>query len=218
MPPSITMPLSSGRSVDSEPSGERMSPKASDQNVRRVAPPGSTIDNAVARTNVMRNTDHGGGPADDARNSAVSATPDWSRPRPARRDPTLGHLRDRCRVGDLAASPSTTRWIPPWRRQVCSADHGEVLRFAGAVAGLEPEGTVDPQRADAGDMRSPVAVDRCQPAGVSIRAASARALTEPHVQAGRDGPPVQRREVVQLGEVLGVHARTTLRGPKQIST
>src|SRR6478752_8215138 len=45
------------------------------QNRQRVAPPGSTVCNAVALCGLSRYTNHGGGPADGALNSAVSARP-----------------------------------------------------------------------------------------------------------------------------------------------
>ena len=49
-----------------------------DRNRHRVAPPGSTVCRAVARSRVMRYTTQGGGPAEGALNSAVRAAPDSS--------------------------------------------------------------------------------------------------------------------------------------------
>src|SRR5439155_20701200 len=80
------------------------------QKRQRVAPPGSTVSTAVADPGVMRNTCQGGGPADGALYSAVSAIPDSSgracQPssfhRFAKSATTAGSVT-RC------ASPSTTR-------------------------------------------------------------------------------------------------------------
>src|SRR3954447_16481790 len=80
------------------------------QKVQRVAPPGSIVATAVAVRAVIRYTDHGGGPADGALKSAVSAVPLSStrhgHPSSAQRRAMPATV---CGSVTLAAFPSTTR-------------------------------------------------------------------------------------------------------------
>ena len=66
---------------------------------------------------------------------------------------------------------------------------GQVLALAGVLAGLEPPAAVGPQRADAGDVRASVWVDRGQPAGVPVRAPGARGLAQARRRAGPGSGP-----------------------------
>src|SRR3954468_13407412 len=58
-----------------QPSDRSRHPPGGNQNRQRVAPPGSTVTSPVAERGVSRYTCHGGGPADGALYSAVSARP-----------------------------------------------------------------------------------------------------------------------------------------------
>jgi hypothetical protein len=55
---------------------------------------------------------------------------------------------------------------------------GEVLPLARPIARLEPECAVDPQDADAGEVRASVWVDRRQPARVTVRDPGVRGLAQ----------------------------------------
>ena len=160
----------------------------------------------------MRYTDHGGGPADGALKSAVSAMPESSTP--AGQPPsahlaaiaattvgsvtTLGDTLD----DEIEAVCGDAQRAAPVARQVPA--------LARRLPGLEPERAVHPQCTDTGQVRAAVVVDRGQPARVSIGAALARRLGDAGVETGSDDPPVDRRRAVEICEVLRFHAGSTV--------
>ena len=88
--------------------------------------------------------------------------------RPSPGGPPLGHGRDGCPVGDEAGLALEHEVeVVGGDAQGAAGIAGEVAALPAAAAGLEPEGAVDPERADAGDVRAAVAVDRRQPTGVA---------------------------------------------------
>src|SRR5438034_1174136 len=56
-------------------------------------------------------------------------------------------------------------------------------------------------------MRATVRIDRCQPAGVPVRTTSARSLANAGVEPRLDGGPLERRQVVEVGQIGYVHDR-----------
>ena len=94
--------------------------------------------------------------------------------------PPLRHGSNRRRIGDLAGRAVEDE-VELVHREADGASRvmGQVLRLAGFVAGLEPEGAVDPDRSDPVDMRAPVRVDRGQPAGMTVGAAGLGAWVTP---------------------------------------
>src|SRR5437763_2560889 len=114
--------------------------------------------------------------------------------RPAGGGPAGGHVGDRRRIGDpLRLALDDQVELVGGQAERAAGIAGHVLPLAGGAAGLEPERTVDPQRADAGDVGAAVRVDRGQPAGVAVRSARARRLGHALFQPALDGRQVDRR-------------------------
>src|SRR5580704_31339 len=88
---------------------------------------------------------------------------------------------------------------------------GQVLPLARPGAGLEPECTLDPERADAGDVRAPVRVDGGEPRGVAVRAAGLRGLAYSLTEPRLDAVPLDQGGFIQVGEVGGAHGSVTSR-------
>jgi catechol 2,3-dioxygenase-like lactoylglutathione lyase family enzyme len=73
-------------------------------------------------------------------------------------------------------------------------------RWCGSAA--EVVAAIDPESADGGDVRATVGVERRQPEGVVAGSACPRFLGEVGLQRHADVVPVERGELVEVGQVL----------------
>ncbi len=92
--------------------------------------------------------------------------------------------------GNAQRAPRVARQIPP---------------FAGELSGLEPEGAVEPERAHTCHMRASVPVDRRQPAGVPVRAASPGGLAYPLGETVLDNGPIDEWQPIEVGKIRRFH-------------
>jgi hypothetical protein len=81
----------------------------------------------------------------------------------------------------------------------------EVSSLARPLSGLEPKGSIEPKRTDACHMWAPVAVDRRQPARVSIRSPRPRGLAKPSHESVFDNGPVDRWQPIEVRKICRLH-------------
>ena len=92
----------------------------------------------------------------------------------------------------------------------------EIPPLPGGRSRLEPEGPVEPQCPDTGDVRASVAIDRCQPAGVPVRPARAGAWLTPCSSRAATWSQSTSGSPYRCREVLRFHVR--LSPPQGMST
>ena len=140
--------------------------------------------------------------------------------RPASRCPARRHARHRGRVGDQGGLARHDEIELPGRHTERAARVTcEISALAGGFAGFEPEAALGPQRADAGDVRAAVRVDRGQPAGVPsgppspgawLRPSVSRASIPDQSSSGKSYKPA--RLVASMAPLTVLHASTHRRG------
>jgi hypothetical protein len=81
----------------------------------------------------------------------------------------------------------------------------EISSYARPLAGLEPEGSIEPKRTDACHMWAPVAVDRRQPARVSIWSPRPRGLAKPSRETVFDDGPVDGWQPIEVRKICRLH-------------
>jgi len=86
---------------------------------------------------------------------------------------------------------------------------GEVSPLAGLLSRLEPERSVEPDRADTRHVRAPVPIDRRQPACMAIGATRPRSLCYPLGQAGFNRRPVDVGEPIEVSKICRFHDGVT---------
>jgi hypothetical protein len=174
------------------------------QNLKRVRPPGSVPNTAVAERGSMRNTNHGGGPCDGALKGAVMPEPPASR---SAGQPSAAHVAARrSRVSGsvtFVAMPSMTTSAP--RIEMATEQRGSSARLWNFLvpACLEPERAVQPDRTDGGHVRAAVLVDRDEPLGASVVRLWGRRRSR--VEVLDDGRPVDRWQAVCCAQVDDLH-------------
>ena len=133
--------------------------------------------------------------------------------RPAVIAPPFSHGCDNCRVLDLLGDAFHDEVESVSREaQRASRIASEISPLPSLLSGLEPEGAIDPKRADSGDVRTAVLIDCRQPTGVPIGSASTGGLGHPLFESFCDSVPVQDWKSVEVGQVLGFVRRSSESG------
>jgi len=123
--------------------------------------------------------------------------------------PPLSHGCDSRRFLDLLGDAFHDEVESVSRKaQRASRIASEVSPLPSVLSGLEPEGVIDPQRADTRDVRTAVLIDCRQPTGVPIGPACARGLGHPLFESVCDAVPVKESKSVEVREVLGFGRRS----------
>src|SRR5205823_6014055 len=93
----------------------------------------------------------------------------------------------------------------------------DIPSLPGRLPGFEPERSIDPQPTDTGDVRTPVSVDRRQPAGVAVGPAGSRSLREPSLESSSDLWPFDQRRAIGTVQIDCFHSRHDIRTPQNSS-
>jgi len=86
----------------------------------------------------------------------------------------------------------------------------DVPCLSRVLAGLVPKRAIEPKGTDAGDVWASIAVDRCQPTGVTVRSARLRRLRQTVCKTRFDSGPLEERGAVEVSEIGCIHDRLTL--------
>ena len=128
--------------------------------------------------------------------------------RPALRSPLLCHGCNHGRVGRLLGHPLYDEVELTGGEAQCTARVAcEVSTLARPLSCFKPEGSIGPERTDARHMWASVAVDRRQPARVSIRSPRTGSLAKPSREAVFDDGPVDGWQPIEVRKICRLHHR-----------